>query len=78
MRFELQRTRLLSYLRWVYLLGTVGLSSLIIAPLLIPVLVSEEKGVRLLLSGIALLLAAAILAFLRQWYLTRVVAALDY
>ena len=64
MRFELQRTNLLSYLRWYYVLSSIAISMTVIGPLMIPVFVAEESSVPLIFAGIATVLTVAITTFL--------------
>ncbi|MCA9988862.1 MAG: PH domain-containing protein [Anaerolineales bacterium] len=78
MRFELQRTQLLRYWRWGYLLGLV-FTLLPLALMAIPIMLKEEvTGTTwLIVYSLLILPGLAFLAFLR-WYATQMAASLAY
>lgn len=78
MRFELQRTQLLRYWRWGYLIGLV-FTLLPLVLLAIPIMMQEEVSARtwIIVYSVISLPGLALLVFLR-WYAAQMAASLAY
>ena len=78
MRFELQRTQLLRYWRWGYLIGLL-LTLLPLALMAVPILLKEEAAdaTWVIVYSLIALPGLTLFVFLR-WYAGRMAASLEY